>query len=70
VFGMGLETRYTGVKAGLGLRQVEITDRSPWEWYAESCACGEPAGGCRVHPRSRPSQRPLASGPMAIPKKT
>ena len=40
--------------------QAEVTDRSPWDWYAESCSCGQPPGGCRVHPRGRPSQRPPA----------
>jgi len=49
---------------------VELIDRSPWDWYAESCSCGEPAGGCSVHPRGRPSQRPPEGEPMAIPKKT
>jgi hypothetical protein len=33
------------------------TDRSPWEWYAESCSCGLAPGECREHPRARASQR-------------
>jgi len=37
---------------------VELIDCLAWDWYAESCSCGEPAGGCRVHPRGRLSQRP------------
>jgi len=39
---------------------AEITDRSPWEWYAEGCPCGLAAGECREHPRARESQRPPA----------
>jgi hypothetical protein len=39
---------------------VAVTDRSPWDWYAESCACGLPPGECRAHPRARTSQRPPA----------
>ena len=39
---------------------AEITDRSPWDWYAESCRCGVAPGECRAHPRARPSQRPPA----------
>ena len=39
-----------------------VADRSPWDWYAESCPCpgGLPPGDCRAHPRARPSQRPPA----------
>jgi phage terminase large subunit-like protein len=33
-------------------------DASPWEWYAEGCPCGRPAGECREHPRARANQRP------------
>ena len=55
-----METRLTRVKAGLGPRVDEITDRSPWDWYAESCPCGVPPGECRTHPRARTSQRPPA----------
>jgi hypothetical protein len=39
---------------------AEVTDRSPWDWYAQSCPCGLPPGECRAHPRGRPSQRPPA----------
>jgi phage terminase large subunit-like protein len=31
-----------------------------FDWYAEGCPCGLPAGACREHPRARPSQRPPA----------
>ena len=47
-----------GLRAGVGTAQAEVTDRSPWDWYAESCPCGLPPGECRVHPRARPTQRP------------
>jgi hypothetical protein len=33
-------------------------DASPWDWYAEGCLCGLPAGECREHPRARADQRP------------
>ena len=39
---------------------AEVTDRSLWDWYAQSCPCGLPPGECRAHPRGRPSQRPPA----------
>jgi hypothetical protein len=35
-----METRLSRIKAGLGQRVVEITDRSPWDWYAQLCVCG------------------------------
>jgi hypothetical protein len=53
-----METRLARVKAGLGPRVEAITDRSRWDWYAQSCACGVPHGECRTHPRARTSQRP------------
>jgi hypothetical protein len=37
---------------------VEIADRAPWDWYAESCPCDLRAGECRKHPRARHTQRP------------
>jgi hypothetical protein len=42
--------------------RAKVTDRSPWDWYAEGCSCpGAPGPGeCREHPRARPSQRPPA----------
>ena len=30
---------------------AEVTDRSPWDWYAQSCPCGLPPGECRASPR-------------------
>ena len=53
-----LETRATRAKAFFGTPPAEVTDRSPWDWYAPSCPCGLPSGECRVHPRARPTQRP------------
>jgi hypothetical protein len=48
----GMDTRTTQAKARLGTGPVEISDRSPWDWYAESCPCGLTPGACRVHPRA------------------
>ena len=39
-------------------REDRRGDRGQWEWYAEGCPCGLPAGECREHPRARPNQRP------------
>ncbi len=55
-----METRLTRVRAGLGPRAAESTDRSIWDWYGESCRCGLAPGECRQHPRARVSQRPPA----------
>ena len=51
-------TRIDRAKAGLVPRRVLVTDRTPWDWYAESCPCGLPPGECREHPAARPTQRP------------
>jgi hypothetical protein len=53
-----METRLARVKAGLGPRVADLTDRTAWDWYAQSCLCGLPPGDCRVHPRDRHNQRP------------
>jgi hypothetical protein len=53
-----MDTRLTRAKTGLGPRAVKMADRSPWDWYAQSCPCGLPSGECRAHPRARTSQRP------------
>ena len=37
---LAMETRLSRVRAGLGPRAAEITDRSPWDWYAESGGLG------------------------------
>jgi hypothetical protein len=37
---------------------TEPTDPARFDWYAESCPCGLPAGECKEHPRARESQRP------------
>src|SRR5260370_26315627 len=54
----GLETRSGGADGRAGTAQAEVTDRTPWDWYAQSCPCGLPPGECREHPRARMSQRP------------
>ena len=41
-------------------RAAAVGDRSPWDWYRESCPCGLPPGECRTHRRARVSQRPPA----------
>ena len=56
----GLRARVARAEARLGPATAVVTDRSPWDWYAQSCPCGLPAGDCRAHPRARPSQRPPA----------
>ncbi len=53
-----METRLTRVRAGLGPRAAEITNRSISDWYGGSCSCGLAPGECRQHHRARVSQRP------------
>jgi phage terminase large subunit-like protein len=53
-----LETRVARAESYLSTPGAEVSDRTPWEWYGESCPCGSPPGECRVHPRARPTQRP------------
>jgi hypothetical protein len=55
-----LATRAKRAEARSGPVPAVFTDRSPWDWYAELCACGLPPGECRAHPRARTSQRPPA----------
>jgi phage terminase large subunit-like protein len=55
-----LLTRARRSKARLGPVQAALSDRSPWDWYAEFCECGLPPGECRAHARARMSQRPPA----------
>jgi hypothetical protein len=33
-------------------------DLDRYDWYADSCPCGLPAGECKEHPRAREAQRP------------
>lgn len=35
-----------------------IDEREKWEWFADSCSCGLPAGKCKKHHRARVAQRP------------
>jgi phage terminase large subunit-like protein len=53
-----LETRIARADLKIGPARAIVTDRSPWDWYSQSCPCGQPPGVCTVHPRARPSQRP------------
>ncbi len=55
-----LATRIEWLRANAGVHQTDVTDRSVWDWYGESCSRGLPSGECRVHPRARPTQRPPA----------
>jgi hypothetical protein len=41
----GQEARVAWLRAHAGASAAEVTDRSPWDWYAESCGCGLPHGG-------------------------
>ena len=54
------KTRLLRIEARRRPAAAEVIDRSPWDWYAESCPCGLPPGECRAHPRARTSQRPPA----------
>src|SRR5262249_44429235 len=54
---LGLEARILGLESSAQSRSVVITDRSRWDWCAQTCPCGHPPGECRVHPRARASQR-------------
>ena len=50
--------RIARAEARIASMSPTIADRSPWDWYADACPCGRPAGECREHPRARASQRP------------
>ena len=52
------KTRVLRIEARRRPAAAVVSDRSAWDWYAESCSCGLPPGNCRAHPRGRPSQRP------------
>ena len=54
------KTRLLRIEARRRPAAAIVVDRSPWDWYAESCSCGLPPGVCRAHPRARTSQRPPA----------
>jgi Terminase large subunit, T4likevirus-type, N-terminal len=53
-----METRVDRLEVCKETAASEISDRSPWDWHAQSCPCGLTPGECRVHPRARASQRP------------
>ena len=55
---MNTARRIARAERALGPRSAAIVDRSPWNWYADTCPCGLSAGECREHPRARAAQRP------------
>ncbi len=61
-FVIALATRLARAEALLGSADPEPNegDAARFDWFADSCPCGLPAGECREHPRARPSQRPPA----------
>jgi Terminase large subunit, T4likevirus-type, N-terminal len=52
--------RIQRAEALLGPEPPAIADGSAWDWFAEGCPCGRPAGECTIHPRARAAQRPPA----------
>jgi hypothetical protein len=57
---IGLETKILNAEASADKKTARILDRGRWDWYAETCPCGQPPGDCSAHPRGRPGQRPPA----------
>jgi hypothetical protein len=55
-----LAARVEWLDANIGTDPPAEIDPSAWDWYADSCPCGRPAGDCRTHPRARSTQRPPA----------
>jgi hypothetical protein len=55
-----LKARVDWLAAKGGTLRPDLVDHSIWDWYADSCPCGLPAGECRIHPRARSTQRPPA----------
>ena len=53
-----IEWRVKRADARVGPDAAQVTDRVPWDWYAESCPCDLRPGECRKHPRARQTQRP------------
>src|SRR5262245_32967371 len=47
-------------RAGIERLERRRGDRGRWDWYAEGCPCGRPAGEGRPHPRARADPRPPA----------
>jgi hypothetical protein len=43
-----LATRVEWLKARADTFQAEVTDRSAWDWYADSCPCGRPGSAARA----------------------
>ncbi len=55
---LALDSRIVNLESANDRETPELIDPVLWDWYAESCSCGQPLGECGVHPRARPSQRP------------
>ena len=50
----------SGRSVARGTARDRSAESARFDWYADGCPCGLPAGECREHPRARPSQRPPA----------
>jgi hypothetical protein len=50
--------RLRRAEALLGPEPPAIADGSDWDWFAEGCPCGLPAGECTIHPGARAAPRP------------
>src|SRR4051794_33526098 len=50
--------RLDRIVRALGPTSPAAADRSPWDWYADTCPCRTPPGECRAPPRAGASQRP------------
>jgi hypothetical protein len=46
--------RIARAERALGPISPAIADRSPWDWFADGCPCGLPAGECRHWSHRRP----------------
>ena len=57
------EARVGWLEEHTGAAMAEVTDRSPWDWYALSCPCGLPPGECRASPR--PAEPAAPAGRLA-----
>ncbi len=45
------KTRLLRIEARRRPAAAIVVDRSPWDWYAQSCSCGSPPGECRAYSR-------------------
>ena len=56
------KTRVLRIEARRRPPTAIVVDRSPWDWYGQSCSCGLPPGECRASP----SPREPASAPRRL----